>query len=284
MPNPFRTQSRYTWGLVGILAVACGSTSALAGSTAQVRYERDISRIVFNQNWELLDDVRRRAGAIDDSLQAIRASSPSLPAEAPYLVVSLDDRRLWYKQGDHTLFTTRVAVGSGKTLVRVGGVEEWKFDTPRGRLVIIRKEEDPVWVPPDWHYVEIAAKRGLGLVWLQRGQAIDLPDGSVIVTEGSDVVRRYPDGTAIAFGHGEEGREIVADGKVVIPPFGTNQRKYHGVLGSHRLHLGDGYALHGTDKPQSIGQAVSHGCIRLRNEDAAHLYDIVPMGTQVFIY
>lgn len=284
MPNPFRTRARYAWGLVGLLAVAGGSTSALAGSTAQVRYERDISRIVFNQNWELLDDVRRRAGAIDDSVMAIRASSPSLPAEAPYLVVSLDDRRLWYKQGDRTLFTTRVAVGSGKTLVRVRGVEEWKFDTPRGRLVILRKEEDPVWVPPDWHYIEIAAKRGLGLVSLQRGQAIDLPDGSLIMTEGSDVVRRYPDGTTIAFGQGEEGREIVADGKVVIPPFGTNQRKYRSVLGSHRLHLGDGYALHGTDKPQTIGQAVSHGCIRLRNEDAAHLYDIVPIGTQVFIY
>lgn len=284
MPNPFRTQARYAWGMVGLLAVAGGSTSALAASTAHVRYERDISRIIFNQNWELLDDVRRRAGAVDDSLQAIRASSPSLPAEAPYLVVSLDDRRLWYKHGDRTLFTTRVAVGSGKTLVRVGGAEEWKFDTPRGRLVIIRKEQDPVWVPPDWHYIETARKRGVGVVSLQRGQTIDLPDGSHILAAGSDVVRRYPDGTTIPFGQGEEGREIVADGKIVIPPFGTNQRKYPGVLGSHRLHLGDGYALHGTDKPQSIGQAVSHGCIRLRNEDAAHLYDMVPVGTQVFIY
>jgi lipoprotein-anchoring transpeptidase ErfK/SrfK len=48
--------------------------------------------------------------------------------------------------------------------------------------------------------------------------------------------------------------------------------------------LGDGYALHGTDKPSSIGQAVSHGCVRLRNEDIAYLYSIVPVGTPVFIY
>jgi hypothetical protein len=283
LPNPFRTQPRLAWSLLGAVAVMGCATTALAGNTARVRYERDINRIVFNQNWELLDDLRRRAGAVSDSLQAIRGSSPELPADAPYLVVSLTDRQLWYKQGDRTLFTARVAVGSGKTLVRRGSSEEWKFDTPRGRFVILRKEADPVWVPPDWHYEETARNRKLGVVTLNRGQTIALADGSSIEVAGSEVVRRYPDGTAAPYAQGE-GREILADGKVVIPPFGTNQRKYPGVLGSHRLHLGDGYALHGTNKPQSIGQAVSHGCIRLRNEDVAHLFDIVPVGTQVFIY
>lgn len=283
MSNPFRDYPRYAWVLLTLVAIACASTAGLATSTAQVRYERDINRIVFNQNWELLDDIRRKAGALGDSLETILASAPELPADAPYLVVSLEDRRLWYKQGDRTLFTTRVAVGSGKTLVKRGGADQWRFDTPRGRLVILRKEPDPVWVPPDWHYVEIARKKGLGVQHLQRGQRIPLPDGSAIEVVGSEVVQRHLDGTIAPFAQGE-GREIVAAGHVVIPPFGTNQRKYPGVLGSHRLHLGDGYALHGTDKPTSIGQAVSHGCIRLRNEDVAHLYDIVPVGTQIFIY
>jgi lipoprotein-anchoring transpeptidase ErfK/SrfK len=56
------------------------------------------------------------------------------------------------------------------------------------------------------------------------------------------------------------------------------------VLGTHRLYLGDGYALHGTNNPASIGQSVSHGCIRLRNEDIQTLYEMVPVGTPVFIY
>jgi hypothetical protein len=43
------------------------------------------------------------------------------------------------------------------------------------------------------------------------------------------------------------------------------------------LNLGDGYALHGTDNPASIGQSVSHGCVRLRNEDIETLYRIVPV-------
>ena len=69
-----------------------------------------------------------------------------------------------------------------------------------------------------------------------------------------------------------------------MPPYGTNQRKYKGTLGGHRLNMGDGYALHGTDEPLSIGKAVSHGCVRLRNEDIAYLYSVVPVGTPVFIY
>ena len=56
------------------------------------------------------------------------------------------------------------------------------------------------------------------------------------------------------------------------------------MLGTHRLNLGNGYALHGTNNPSSIGRSVSHGCIRLRNEDISKLYDMVPVGTPIYIY
>ena len=48
--------------------------------------------------------------------------------------------------------------------------------------------------------------------------------------------------------------------------------------------LGDGYAIHGTDNPASIGHSVSHGCVRLRNEDIDTLYSMVEVGTPVYIY
>lgn len=64
-----------------------------------------------------------------------------------------------------------------------------------------------------------------------------------------------------------------------IPPYGANQREYADVLGTHRLYLDDGYALHGTTHPTSIGQAVRHGGSRLRNEDRAVRYDRVAIGT-----
>jgi lipoprotein-anchoring transpeptidase ErfK/SrfK len=44
------------------------------------------------------------------------------------------------------------------------------------------------------------------------------------------------------------------------------------------------YGIHGTDKPWSIAQAVSHGCVRMYNKDAGDLYNIVPIGTPVYIY
>jgi hypothetical protein len=262
------------------------ASTALFARTALVRHERDVSRMVFNDNLQLLDDVRKSTGALDDSLSKMSGGSASdaIPTNRPYLVVSIEDHRLWYKQGDSVLFTTQVATGSGKVLEASEGQSHWKFETPRGRLVIQSKEEDPSWIPPDWHFVEMARKRGLGIVRLNRGQSVPASDGSVITVEGTDMVRKYRDGRVVPIEPGVEGREVVAGGNIVIPPFGTNQRKYKGVLGTHRLNMGDGYALHGTDQPESIGRSVSHGCVRLRNEDIETLYQMVSVGTPVFIY
>jgi lipoprotein-anchoring transpeptidase ErfK/SrfK len=81
-----------------------------------------------------------------------------------------------------------------------------------------------------------------------------------------------------------EGQELRIGREIIIPPYGTNQRKYFGTLGSNRLYLGDGYGIHGTDAPTSIGRDASHGCVRVRNEDAELLFRIVPIGTVVYIY
>jgi hypothetical protein len=79
-------------------------------------------------------------------------------------------------------------------MVKEGGASVWKFETPRGRLVVQSKEEAPVWAPPDWHYVEQSRRRRLGLARLEIGQSLAVADGSVIKVEGNDVVRLLPDG------------------------------------------------------------------------------------------
>jgi lipoprotein-anchoring transpeptidase ErfK/SrfK len=43
------------------------------------------------------------------------------------------------------------------------------------------------------------------------------------------------------------------------------------------------YAIHGTNNPRSIGGFVSHGCIRMYNEDIMALYRRVPIGTEVVV-
>lgn len=278
----FRHGGVVAWGLLAAFLGIGAASSALLADTAEVRYGRDVARMVFNDNLQLLESVRREAGVASDTLEQLRAA-PATPGVAPYIVVSIAENRLWYRQGDSVLFTTGVATGSGKTLVRNGGGSQWKFETPRGRMVVLEKEEKPFWIPPDWHFVEAARKRGLGVIHLQRGQSIPLGGGAVLTVVGSDVVRRAANGTTVPY-QASDGREIVANGNIVIPPFGTNQRKYPDVLGTHRLKLGDGYALHGTNQPQTIGHSVSHGCVRLRNEDISRLYEIVPVGTPVYIY
>ncbi|MFD0695290.1 L,D-transpeptidase family protein [Paenibacillus sp. GCM10027628] len=44
------------------------------------------------------------------------------------------------------------------------------------------------------------------------------------------------------------------------------------------------YGIHGTNKPFSIGQHLSHGCIRMRNSDVIELFDMIPLGTKVTIF
>jgi len=249
----------------------------------QVRFRRDIARIVLDRNWSLYDQVRREAGVVGDSLRETMETEPAPSLEQPYIVVSIADRRLWYKHGDTVLYTTRVAVGSGKTLVKRNGRDEYKFDTPRGRLVVQSRDVAPVWVPPDWHFLELAKKDDLGVVMLKRGDTVPDPAGGAVAVVGNNVVRRYPDGRTVPYDFGE-GHEIVVGKDIIVPPYGTNQRRYIGVLGWHRLNLGDGYGLHGTDDPASIGKAVSHGCVRLRNEDIDYLWQSVPVGTPVYIY
>ena len=43
------------------------------------------------------------------------------------------------------------------------------------------------------------------------------------------------------------------------------------------------YRIHGTNAPQSIGRAVSSGCIRMLNEEIIELFDKVPVGTKVIV-
>ncbi|HVY00954.1 MAG TPA: L,D-transpeptidase [Pseudorhodoplanes sp.] len=55
-------------------------------------------------------------------------------------------------------------------------------------------------------------------------------------------------------------------------------------LGARAMYLGSSlYRIHGSNEPWTIGQAVSSGCIRMRNEDVVDLYDRVKVGTKVIV-
>lgn len=55
-------------------------------------------------------------------------------------------------------------------------------------------------------------------------------------------------------------------------------------LGARAMYLGGSeYRIHGSNEPDTIGQAVSSGCIRMTNEDVADLYERVKVGTLVTV-
>ena len=74
--------------------------------------------------------------------------------------------------------------------------------------------------------------------------------------------------------HAERGDPLPA----VVPPGPKNP------LGAHALRLnipGGSYLIHGTNNPDAVGMAVTHGCLRMYPEDVAILFDAVPVGTKV---
>ena len=195
------------------------------------------------------------------------------------LVISLHGRRLWWIHGPDTLFSAPVAVGRATTLQH--GDRVWEFSTPRGVRTIKGRQQNPVWVPPDWHYVEVAQKRQLQLRTLEPESTVVLRDGSRLEVRGQEIGRVAEDGEFVPV---PADHFVVFDSTLFVPPFGTRNRQIHGTLGDYKLDLGDGYLIHGTRRNAPVGTATTHGCIRLRNEDLRILFQFVPLGARVYIY
>ena len=144
----------------------------------------------------------------------------------PYLVIDTAMNRVSMRQGDTILRDMLASCGSGNVLEDTASGRRWVFDTPRGQHRIKTKVVKPLWIKPDWAFLEA-------------GQPIP----------GNPSLRAEP-----------------------------------GAMGDYALGIGKGYFIHGTLYKRMLGRNVSHGCVRLGDEDLAHLYRTVPVGTRVFIF
>lgn len=68
------------------------------------------------------------------------------------------------------------------------------------------------------------------------------------------------------------------------PPLNHHSRYERGVLGDYALDLGNGYLIHGTLYQRFLGQSVTHGCVRLNDEDLSSVYNSLVPGSKVYIY
>jgi len=134
---------------------------------------------------------------------------------------------------------------------------------------------------------------------IQQRQVITYLSGvwSISVSKQQFILTLFNDGVLYRYyriGIGREDRtpigDFVINSRIFHPawtppgkniPYGSPEN----VLGTHWLGLipvGNtdptlsGYGIHGTWEPNSIGTAASSGCIRLRNEEIAELFDFIP--------
>jgi lipoprotein-anchoring transpeptidase ErfK/SrfK len=116
---------------------------------------------------------------------------------------------------------------------------------------------------------------------------IDKSDNTLTLKTGDEIVKVYPVST------GKNDSSPV--GKFTIIHRYTDPVWFHkgeiveakspkNYLGTRWLGFDlPKYGIHGTIEPQRIGQQVSSGCIRMRNEDVQELYEMIPAGTVVTI-
>ena len=283
--------SSHSMKRLGLLVLALIPSCASAAQRLGAREESELRRTVTLASRDTVPAEVESLTAVDaaapekrfrnrsDSLDWMAARGLAGRSSGFRLVVSLEDKRLWAVVGEDTVLSAPVATAKGTSLKY--GKRTWVFRTPRGMRTVLRKESDPIWVPPDWLYAEVATEYGLKLQRIVRGQPFKLQDGRSLVVRDTLVGVVGKDARFYELPTDEH---IVFDSTLFVPPTGTRNRKVEGELGKYRLDLGEGYLLHGTPDKESIGFATTHGCIRLRDEDIEWLYTYVPVGTKVYIF
>ena len=75
---------------------------------------------------------------------------------------------------------------------------------------------------------------------------------------------------------------FVEEGKPV--PGSLAERRDEDTLGDYALYFGDGYMIHGTLYQRYLGRSITHGCIRLGDEDLERVFQLSPVGTPIYIF
>lgn len=72
-----------------------------------------------------------------------------------HLLLDTSRHRLFVKQGERVVYTAIASTGKGSLLIDPRNPDRvWTFKTPKGRFTIQSKLKDPVWVRPDWAFIE----------------------------------------------------------------------------------------------------------------------------------
>lgn len=147
--------------------------------------------------------------------------------------------------------------------------------------------------------------RGLYIVIDTAANRLYLKDGAKIVREavvscGSGVVLEEPGGKKRSWVFDTPRGEFAVKSKITNPywvkpdwafieegeaiPKGLEDRIESGTLGDYALGFGQGYFIHGTLYTRLLGRNVTHGCVRVGDEDLKAVFKAVPVGAKIYIY
>jgi lipoprotein-anchoring transpeptidase ErfK/SrfK len=180
-------------------------------------------------NSELKNDpeYKKQISALSrDVLRLTRKFSSFTPGQS-YLVINTTDNRFTLYRNKKPVREGLCSSGSYTRLSSAEGNRHWIFKTPKGQFWIQQKIVKPLWIRPDWAFVE----------------------------EG-----------------------------LPVPPANDESRFEYGVLGDYAMSLGDGYLIHGTIYTRAMGMPVTHGCVRLGDEDLEAIFNTLNIGSKVFIF
>ena len=77
---------------------------------------------------------------------------PLVEHDGPYVIVHVAESRVLLMDGREVAWSAPAGTGHGFQLEGQG--RTWTFTTPVGMFHVLRKEKDPVWIAPEWYYIE----------------------------------------------------------------------------------------------------------------------------------
>ena len=97
--------------------------------------------------------LEQEAALLEEQNQGLRQMLREQEDDEVYIVVDTENNRLTLRRGDTVLLTAVVGTGSRQFIEEETG-RNWYFESPMGSLTVLGKERNPVWIRPDWSYVE----------------------------------------------------------------------------------------------------------------------------------
>lgn len=97
---------------------------------------------------------QREYRALRQRAESLRRELDSLRPRGTYLVIDTGRNLLWLHRNGESVLEAVCSTGSGRALSDPKRRRLWVFDTPRGEFYVRAKHPNPVWVKPDWAFLE----------------------------------------------------------------------------------------------------------------------------------